>query len=102
MIAVEILDQQHREQLSGFNERTNWFLEHQSHFAECVSTTGDDGKKRLLSCCSKERLTTLLGYLFDEEEFLSLRDPLAIQIPRKASLLRRPGERQALRVLQSR
>ncbi len=71
MIAVEILDQKHLEQLSGFNERTNWFLEHRSHLAECVSTTGDNGKKRLLSCCSKERLTTLLGYLFDEEEFLS-------------------------------
>jgi len=71
MIAVEILEQSHIERLTGFNERTNWFLEHRPHLAESVSSLDENRRMRLLSCCSRERLTRLLRYLFDEEEFLS-------------------------------
>ncbi|MEM7602208.1 MAG: glucosidase, partial [Verrucomicrobiota bacterium] len=71
MIAVEILDHEHIAPLSGFNERTNWFLKYRPHLAESVSSTADEGQTRLLSCVSEERLRCLLSYLFDEEEFLS-------------------------------
>lgn len=71
MIAVEILDREHIEPLLGFSERTNWFVEHRPHLADSVSSLNENGEMRLLSCCSKERLKFLLGFLFDEEEFLS-------------------------------
>ena len=71
MIAVEILDQDHLEPLSGFRERTNWFLRYRPHLAESVSSLDENGTRRLLSCCSKERLRKILTFLFDEEEFLS-------------------------------
>ena len=71
LIAVEILDQRHIEPLTGFMERTNWFLDHRKHLADSVSSLSDNGDMRLLSCCSKERLTKILEYLFDEDEFLS-------------------------------
>lgn len=71
MIAVEILDRDHIEPLRGFSERTNWFVEHRPHLAESVSSLNENGEMRLLSCCSKERLTLLLEFLFDEDEFLS-------------------------------
>ena len=56
LIAVEILDQRHIEPLTGFMERTNWFLDHRKHLADSVSSLSDNGDMRLLSCCSKERL----------------------------------------------
>lgn len=71
LIAVEILDQDHLEPLSGFRERTDWFLRYRPHLAESVSSLDENGKRRLLSCCSKERLKKILTFLFDEEEFLS-------------------------------
>lgn len=71
IIAVEILDQRHIEPLTGFTERTNWFLNHRKHLAESVSSVSESGHHRLLSCCSRERLTSILRYLFDENEFLS-------------------------------
>ena len=71
MIAVEIIDEDKIANLKGFKERTDWFLKYRSHLAECVSSESENGKLRLLSCCSRERLTTILEYLFDEEEFLS-------------------------------
>ncbi|MEM9281423.1 MAG: glucosidase [Verrucomicrobiota bacterium] len=71
LVAVEILDQHRLEKLPGFNERTNWFLEHRSHLADSVSSLDENGERRLLSCCSKERLKGILAYLFDEDEFLS-------------------------------
>lgn len=71
LVAVEILDRAHIEPLKGFSERTNWFVEHRPHLAESVSSLNENGEMRLLSCCSKDRLKALLGFLFDEEEFLS-------------------------------
>lgn len=71
MIAVEILDQSHIEPLTGFSERTQWFLKYRPHLAESVSSLNPEGNVRLLSCCSEERLRLLLGFLFDEDEFLS-------------------------------
>ena len=71
LIAVEVLDRAHIEPLTGFNERTNWFLKHRKHLADQVSTLSENGDMRLLAACSKSRLRSILTYLFDEEEFLS-------------------------------
>jgi len=71
LIATEILEEDVIEKLPGFFERTNWFLEHRPHLAECVSSIRDNGELRLLSACPPERFASLLRYLFDEDEFLS-------------------------------
>lgn len=71
IIGVEILDEDHISPLRGFAERTQWFVENKPKLAESVSLLDEFTNNRLLSCCSKERLTTILKFLFDEEEFLS-------------------------------
>ena len=38
---------------------------------EMMSSVGECGRMRLLSVCPEDRLRSILGYLFDEEEFLS-------------------------------
>ncbi len=71
IIAVDILDAGHIDPLKGFSERTEWFIKNKPHLAEIVSSVNDTNHMRLLSCCSEERLRTILKYVFDEEEFLS-------------------------------
>ena len=71
LIAVGILDKEQIRKLDGFYERTEWFLKYRAHLAESVSSPSADDQFRLLSCCSEERLRRVLGYVFDEDEFLS-------------------------------
>ncbi len=71
LIACETLEMSHLEPLSGFVERTNWFIKYRSHLAERISETNETDGMRLLTCCPSDRLRMILGYLFDEEEFLS-------------------------------
>jgi len=76
MIAVEILDEDLFAELPGFAKRTQWFLKYRSDLAKFVSYLEEDGGggthcHRILAMCSKERLERLLGYLLDEDEFLS-------------------------------
>ncbi len=71
MIAVLHLDLDQTKLLTKFSSRMEWFLRYKPHLAEIVQLTSTDGKKRLVSCCPKDRLLKLLSYLFDEDEFLS-------------------------------
>ncbi|HXM75220.1 MAG TPA: glucosidase, partial [Thermoanaerobaculia bacterium] len=75
LFAVEILDQEQIEKLPGFRKRLQWFLNNRQDLARHISYMRDDdgnrGVHRLLAIPSRERLERVLGYLFDEREFLS-------------------------------
>ena len=75
LFAVEILDQEQIEKLPGFRKRLQWFLNNRQDLARHISYMRDDdgnrGVHRLLAIPSRERLERVLGYLFDEKEFLS-------------------------------
>ncbi len=76
LFAVENLDADLIERLPGFAKRLNWFLDNRQDLARHISymETTHDGKQtrqRLLAIPSRERLTRVLRYLLDEQEFLS-------------------------------
>jgi Glycosyl hydrolase family 63 C-terminal domain len=76
LFAVEILDADLIERLPGFSKRLNWFLENRKDLARHISymETSHDGQRtshRLLAMPSRDRLTRVLRYLLDEQEFLS-------------------------------
>jgi hypothetical protein len=76
LFAVENLDAELIERLPGFRKRMHWFLENRQDLARHISylETGHDGKQtgqRLLAIPSRDRLTRVLRYLLDEQEFLA-------------------------------
>ena len=78
LIAVEILEEQVIERLPGFAKRMRWFLEnrpelarHVTSGARCARDAGGREGRCLLAIPSRERLERVLGYLLDEDEFLS-------------------------------
>ena len=72
LFAVEILDSHMVDRLPGFKRRMQWFLENRPDFAVQVETaTGPSGVRRFLSLVNRDRLRRVLGYLLDENEFLS-------------------------------
>ena len=73
LIAVELLDEGRIAKLPGFKKRMDWFLQHRADLAHHVSycVKGGTHGHRLLAIPSRKRLERLLGYLFDEKEFLS-------------------------------
>jgi hypothetical protein len=73
LLAVEVLDDHVVERLPGFRRRMEWFLENRPELARHVSylCLGRDQCHRLLAVPSEDRLRRVLGYLLDEEEFLS-------------------------------
>jgi hypothetical protein len=72
LFAVEILDSHMVDRLPGFKRRMQWFLENRPDFAVQVETaTGPSGVRRFLSLVNRDRLRKVLGYLLDENEFLS-------------------------------
>jgi hypothetical protein len=85
LFAVEILKEADINRLPGFRKRMEWFLKHRPdlgrHIAYCEHSSDDDVQadpqsrdslgQRLLAIPSRERLTRMLRYLLDENEFLS-------------------------------
>jgi hypothetical protein len=75
LIAVEVLEEDVLERLSGFAKRMHWFMENRSDLARYISylekSTGDEHNHRLLAIPSRERLERVLRYMLDEKEFLS-------------------------------
>jgi hypothetical protein len=75
LFAVEILDNEVIDGLPGFKKRMEWFLENRKdlarHIAYMDGGNGSNGGYRLLAVPSKERLTRVLRYVLDENEFLS-------------------------------
>jgi hypothetical protein len=75
LFACEILERDVMQKLPGFMKRTDWYLENRQDLTEhiaCLRATGSsDHEHRLLALPSRERLTRVLRYLLDENEFLS-------------------------------
>jgi len=75
LIAVEILEEEVIDRLPGFSKRMNWFLENRQDLGgiiSCMASADDPSEKhRLLALPSRERLTRVLRYMLDENEFLS-------------------------------
>jgi hypothetical protein len=75
LLAVEVLDDDLVQRLPGFKKRMDWFLEHRpdlqalSSYYCCAGQAGVG--HRLLAIPSRERLERVLGYMLDENEFLS-------------------------------
>jgi hypothetical protein len=61
--------------LPGFCKRMNWFVHNRQdlarHISYCEHQRADGGERRLLAIPSRTRLESVLGYLLDENEFLS-------------------------------
>jgi hypothetical protein len=76
LLAVEVLDDLLIQTLPGFKKRMDWFLEHRPELNQlssyyCRSQANPGHGRRLLAIPSQERLQRVLGYLLDENEFLS-------------------------------
>ncbi len=75
LIACEVIEEETITRLSGFRARMHWFLDNRPDVARtiaCMHPKGQDGfTHRLLSIPTRERLTRVLRYLLDEQEFLS-------------------------------
>jgi len=73
LIAVETLEPALMEEMPTFKRRTEWFLKNRPHLSgniAALDVTGE-GERYLTSFLTKERLIRVLGYLLDENEFLS-------------------------------
>ena len=72
LFAVEVLDSSVLGQLTRFNARSRWFLEHRPHLARLVSRWHDaKGERHLLSLLRGHRMKRLLSRMLDETLFLS-------------------------------
>jgi hypothetical protein len=71
LIAVEVLEDEVIDRLPAFKKRMQWFLENRKDLAGQVSFGTAHHGHALLAIPSRARLTRVLRYLLDEEEFLS-------------------------------
>jgi len=73
LFAVETLDSAVVDELPGFKRRMQWLIENRTDLAAHIEIKSDPehGIRRFLSLVPKDRLQSVLGYLLDEEEFLS-------------------------------
>ncbi|XP_064110111.1 uncharacterized protein LOC135217940 [Macrobrachium nipponense] len=75
LFAVLVLVRDEMRPLAGFYKRASWFIENRPDLAARVAFLTQENSsakdRMLLSVPTKEQLLRLLGYLLDEEEFLS-------------------------------
>ena len=72
LFAVETLDSELIDQLPRFKHRMQWFIENRPDFSLHIETQSHDGEvRRFLSLVNRHRLTKVLRYMLDENEFLS-------------------------------
>ncbi len=73
LIAVKVIDQETIDRMPEFARRMKWFLERRPHLSGNVASIEDtgEGSRHLASILTPERLRQILGYLLDENEFLS-------------------------------
>jgi hypothetical protein len=73
LFAVETLEPEVLEQLSGFKRRMEWFIDNRGDLTEnvaCMRTAGN-AERRLLSIVNREQLRRVMQVMLDENEFLS-------------------------------
>jgi hypothetical protein len=72
LFAVTTLESWEIDHLIGFKKRMQWFIENRPDLSEYIETkTAEDGFRRFLSLVNRHRLTRVLTYMLDENEFLS-------------------------------
>jgi hypothetical protein len=77
LFTVQVLENEVIDRLPGFKKRMNWFLRNRQDLARSITwmegESEDAGRecRRLLAIPSRERLERILGYVLDENEFLS-------------------------------
>jgi hypothetical protein len=77
LFAVEVLEDDILNHLTGFKKRMDWFLKYRRDLAQHITymehkcPDGSSCGHRLLALPSRERLLRLLRYVLDENEFLS-------------------------------
>lgn len=74
LIAVLPIDQASINALPGFRKRMDWYIKNRTDITKTISfRSSADGAagKMLLAIPTEEQLRSVLGYLFDENEFLS-------------------------------
>ncbi|HND05618.1 MAG TPA: hypothetical protein PL012_08050 [Candidatus Obscuribacter sp.] len=73
LLAVEVIKEERIKSLPGFYKRMRWFIKHRQYLEEDLAKTreSDIGPLRLLALVSKDKLTRILKYMLDENEFLS-------------------------------
>ena len=72
LFAVETLDSELIDHLPRFKHRMQWFIENRPDFSLHIETRSQDGEvRRFLSLVNRHRLTKVLRYMLDENEFLS-------------------------------
>jgi hypothetical protein len=76
LFAVQVLESRDFDRLPGFRKRLDWFLANRPDLATHITymEASDDPQHfshRLLAVPSRERLTRVLRYVLDEDEFLS-------------------------------
>jgi hypothetical protein len=73
LFAVETLEPEIVDKLSGFRRRMQWFIDNHPEFSEHVveMKSPKGGVRRLLSIVTSEQVPRVLGRMLDETEFLS-------------------------------
>jgi hypothetical protein len=73
LFAVETLEPEVVDRLSGFRRRMQWFIDNRPEFREhvTVAVAPGRGERRLLAIVTRERLRQLLRYMLDEGELLA-------------------------------
>jgi hypothetical protein len=74
LIAVLPIEMNAINALPGFRKRMDWYLEHRKDITttiNCQWTADGVSETLLLAIPTEDRLRSVLGYLFDEDEFLS-------------------------------
>ena len=73
LIAAKVIDDETLDAMPEFTTRMQWFLERKPHLAGNVARIEETGRggRHLAALVTPERLRDLLGYLLDEDEFLS-------------------------------
>ena len=73
LFAVETLEPETLNRLSGFRRRLEWFIDNRKDLignVACMRTRGE-GERRMLSVVDREQLRRVLKVMLDENEFLS-------------------------------
>lgn len=73
LLAVEILDPEILDQMPIFYRRMRWFTQQHPHLSGNMASVDVEGvgKRHIISILTKERLSSLLRYMLDPNEFLS-------------------------------
>ena len=71
LLAVEVLDDDVLDRLPAFRSRMQWHLAQRPDLDRYIAKSERGGGSRLLAVPTRERLVRALGYVLDEDEFLS-------------------------------